>query len=61
MEDRKTALDLAMEASRLVWWDWDLLADHLEVHGSGPRFLGESDPDMPKIAGGPCLPAHPRR
>lgn len=35
-EDHQAALDLAMEASRLVWWDWDVGGDRMEIHtGAG--------------------------
>lgn len=32
--------DLAIEASRLVWWDWDVVRDHLATHTAGWCILG---------------------
>jgi len=37
MQDR---FDLAIEASRLVWWDWDVAHDHLATHSAGWCILG---------------------
>ncbi len=37
MQDR---FDLAIEASRLVWWDWDVAHDHLATHTAGWCILG---------------------
>ena len=37
MQDR---FDLAIEASRLVWWDWDITHDHLSTHSAGWCILG---------------------
>src|SRR5688572_17721687 len=59
LEDQRTALDLAMEASHLVWWDWDIAADRLEVHKSGPCFLGEPNPEPVKTAVGWLERVHP--
>ncbi len=32
--------DLAIEASGLVWWDWDIVADRFTMHSVGPCMLG---------------------
>jgi two-component system CheB/CheR fusion protein len=37
MQDR---FDLAIEASRLVWWDWDVAQDQLSTHTAGSCILG---------------------
>ena len=37
MQDR---FDLAIEASRIVWWDWDIPHDHLSTHAAGWCILG---------------------
>ncbi len=37
MQDR---FDLAIEASRLVWWDWDVSHDHVSTHSAGWCILG---------------------
>ena len=43
MQDR---FDLAIEASRLVWWDWDIPRDHLATHSAGWCILGYDYEDM---------------
>lgn len=36
----QSRVELAIEASRLVWWDWDLPTGRLTTHTSGPCILG---------------------
>ena len=37
MQDK---LDLAMAASRLVWWEWDLISGRFQTHTNGTCILG---------------------
>jgi PAS domain S-box-containing protein len=59
LEDQRAALDLAMEASHLVWWDWDIASDRLELHQAGPCFLGEPEAEPAKTAAAWLARVHP--
>ncbi len=45
LQDR---LDLAMDASGLVWWDWNLVSDSIVVRGGPAGILGYAASALPK-------------
>jgi PAS domain S-box-containing protein len=52
-------LDLAIEASRLVWWEWDLTCDRLRTHSSGHCILDYPPDPLDQDAGGWLAQTHP--
>jgi len=48
----QTRFDLAIESSRLVWWEWELGSDRFEVHPSGPCILGYAPSALPDTGEG---------
>ncbi len=55
----QTRLDLAMESSHLVWWEWDLVSGRLVVHCGQTCILGYTPATLPTTAAGWEEAVHP--
>ena len=49
-DERDAALDLAMETSHLIWWEWNIPSDRFTIHAVGPCLLDESGAPLPDKA-----------
>ncbi len=58
-DDQRTALDLAMEASHLIWWDWDIPADRFVLHAAGSCIFEDDDVPLPPDSAGWFERVHP--
>jgi PAS domain S-box-containing protein len=58
-DDQGEALDLAMETSHLVWWDWRIEENRITIHPAGPCILGQDGMPLPTDADGWLDRVHP--